>query len=62
VFDSVGFALEDFSALRLMGALARALGLGAPVDLVPTMADPKDLFAHLAVPQHQHRRAQLRVA
>jgi ornithine cyclodeaminase len=62
VFDSVGFALEDFSALRLMGALARALGLGAELDLVPTMADPKDLFGQLALPQHPSRRTQLRVA
>ncbi len=48
VFDSVGFALEDFSALRLMGALARGLGLGQPVDLVPRLADPKDLFSQLS--------------
>ncbi len=48
VFDSVGFALEDFSSLRLMGALARALGLGQSIDLIPTMTDPKDLFSQLA--------------
>ncbi len=47
VFDSVGFALEDFAALRLMGELAAALGLGQPVDLIPVMANPKDLFALL---------------
>jgi ornithine cyclodeaminase len=49
VFDSVGFALEDFSALRLIGALAQALGLGQAVDLVPRLADPKDLFSQLVV-------------
>jgi ornithine cyclodeaminase len=49
VFDSVGFALEDFSALRLIGALAQALGLGQAVDLVPRLADPKDLFSQLGV-------------
>ena len=48
VFDSVGFALEDFSALRLMAELAAALGLGQAVDLIPTLADPKDLFSQLA--------------
>lgn len=47
LFDSVGFALEDFSALRLMAALAAELGLGCPVDLIPAMADPKDLFSQL---------------
>ena len=48
VFDSVGFALEDYAALRLMRELARGLGLGTPVDLIPTLADPKDLFSQLA--------------
>lgn len=48
VFDSVGFALEDFSALRLLRDFARELGLGTPIDLIPTLADPKDLFALLA--------------
>lgn len=47
VFDSVGFALEDYAALRLMGALAAELGLGQPIDLIPEMADPKDLFGAL---------------
>jgi ornithine cyclodeaminase len=48
VFDSVGFALEDFSALRLMGALAAELGLGEPLALIPQLADPKDLFSQIA--------------
>jgi len=47
VFDSVGFALEDFAALRLMGALAGEMGLGQALDLIPQMADPKDLFGEL---------------
>lgn len=47
VFDSVGFALEDYAALRVMAALARGLGLGRPVDLIPQLADPKDLFSQL---------------
>jgi len=57
VFDSVGFALEDFSALRLMRDMARELGLGAPVGLIPTLADPKDLFAELATAGAQLRAA-----
>ena len=47
VFDSVGFALEDFSALRLVRQLAAELGLGAPLALIPSLADPKDLFSKL---------------
>ncbi|MDC8785879.1 ornithine cyclodeaminase [Roseateles koreensis] len=47
VFDSVGFALEDFSALRLLRDTADELGLGQQVSLVPAMGDPKDLFGQL---------------
>ena len=57
VFDSVGFALEDFSALRLMAALAAELGLGRAVDLIPNMADPKNLFSQLAASAPQRRAA-----
>jgi len=45
VFDSVGFALEDYSALRYMRDAARRLGLGQLVSLIPELADPKDLFS-----------------
>jgi ornithine cyclodeaminase len=47
VFDSVGFALEDFSALKLVQQLAAELGLGVPVPLIPALADPKNLFGAL---------------
>jgi ornithine cyclodeaminase len=47
VFDSVGFALEDFAALRLVGALARELGLGRRLALVPAPPDPRDLYGEL---------------
>jgi ornithine cyclodeaminase len=47
VFDSVGFALEDFSALRFMRDNARCLGIGQPLALIPALADPKDLFGFL---------------
>ncbi len=57
VFDSVGFALEDFSALRLMAQLAAELGLGEQIDLIPALADPKDLFSQLAVGSAQRRAA-----
>lgn len=44
VFDSVGFALEDFSALRFMRAAAHELGLSRAISLVPHLQDPRDLF------------------
>ena len=47
VFDSVGFALEDYSALRFMQDSARRLGLGQPLALIPTLADPKNLFGSI---------------
>jgi ornithine cyclodeaminase len=49
VFDSVGFALEDFSALRLLRDLSTELGLGERVSLVPEMEDPKNLFGQLGL-------------
>jgi ornithine cyclodeaminase len=47
VFDSVGFALEDFSALRFMHTEALVWGLGERLNLIPQMADPKNLYATL---------------
>ena len=48
VFDSVGFAVEDFSALRYLEAAARELGLGEPMSLMPENTNPKDLFSLIA--------------
>jgi ornithine cyclodeaminase len=50
VFDSVGFALEDFSALRWLRDSALELRLGSPAHLIPALLDPKDLFAQLNAP------------
>ena len=47
VFDSVGFALEDYSALRYVHALALERGIGEDVALVPPADDPKDLFGRI---------------
>ena len=44
VFDSVGFALEDFSALRYIQDLAARFDEGRAIALIPELADPKDLF------------------
>lgn len=43
-FDSVGFAMEDFSALRYVHDLAQSLDIGASIPLIPALADPKDLY------------------
>ncbi|MDZ3990801.1 ornithine cyclodeaminase [Pseudomonas sp. Teo4] len=47
LFDSVGFALEDYSALRYVLDTAQALDIGQDIELVPTLENPKDLFALL---------------
>lgn len=47
VFDSVGFALEDFSALHCVLELAREHDEGEIIRLIPDLDNPKDLFGHL---------------
>ena len=53
VFDSVGFALEDYSALRYMRELARQAGALETLALIPCLPDPKNLFSLItaAAPQ-----------
>jgi ornithine cyclodeaminase len=61
IFDSVGFALEDFSALRYLHRLHQEeRGTKREIDLLPTLADPKDLFGELA--GRLAARASLKVA
>jgi ornithine cyclodeaminase len=45
VFDSVGFALEDYSALRYLADLADGQGATETISLVPELADPRNLYA-----------------
>ena len=48
IFDSVGFALEDFSALRYLHRLHHEQrGSRQQIDLVPELDDPKNLFGGL---------------
>ena len=47
VFDSVGFALEDYSALRYLYTLAQQHNAGVEISLIPVATDPKNLFALL---------------
>ena len=44
VFDSVGFAIEDFSALRFLRDAVRGTPWADRIDLVAEPEDPKDLF------------------
>lgn len=52
IFDSVGFALEDFAALRYVFQLHRERsGTRTRIDLIPELADPKDLYGLIAPPR-----------
>ncbi len=50
IFDSVGFALEDFSALRHLRASIAGTDLSREIDLVAAPEDPKDLFGFTMAP------------
>ena len=45
LFDSVGFALEDFSVLNTLYRLSLELNIGKNIELTPQLDDPKNLFA-----------------
>ncbi len=62
VFDSVGFALEDFTALRFMRDCADALGILQTLSLVPAPANPKDLLGLLSIASTPAGRPQPRQA
>ncbi len=47
LFDSVGFAIEDFAALRYVRDLVSERGASAPLDLVADPDDPRDLYGML---------------
>jgi ornithine cyclodeaminase len=57
LFDSVGCALEELSALRYIHALSHKLGIGSTVDLVPALRDPKNLFAFATAARPALRQA-----
>lgn len=48
IFDSVGFAIEDFSALRFVRDRIAGTGFFHPLDLLADPDDPRDLFGMLA--------------
>lgn len=47
LFDSVGFAIEDFSALRYVRERLRGTGLYQDLDIIADPDDPRDLFGML---------------
>lgn len=47
IFDSVGFAVEDFSALRYLWSILPKMR--RTIDLVPSLDDPKNLFGLLSL-------------
>lgn len=58
IFDSVGFALEDFSSLRYLERLHRQTpGTKQQLDLVPTLRNPKDLFGEFLNGTHTPSKA-----
>lgn len=49
LFDSVGFAIEDFSALRYLRDSVAGTDYVEEIDLVASPEDPKDLFGLIGV-------------
>jgi ornithine cyclodeaminase len=47
LFDSVGFAIEDFSALRYVRDRIKGTGFYQDIDLIADPDDPRDLFGML---------------
>ncbi|TWT10955.1 ornithine cyclodeaminase [Reyranella sp. CPCC 100927] len=47
LFDSVGFAIEDFSALRYVRDQLAGTGLYEPLDMLADPDEPRDLFGML---------------
>lgn len=47
IFDSVGFAIEDFSALRFLRDGTAGTDFEVEIDLIADPADPKDLYSLL---------------
>lgn len=47
LFDSVGFAIEDFSALRYIHAITRGTDFYEAIDMLADPDDPRDLYGML---------------
>ncbi|OGT33490.1 MAG: ornithine cyclodeaminase [Gammaproteobacteria bacterium RIFCSPHIGHO2_02_FULL_39_13] len=47
LFDSVGFALEDFAILKFIYKYSLQNNTGAEINLIPNLSNPKDLFSQI---------------
>lgn len=61
LFDSVGFALEDFAILKLIYDLADQLDLGSATDVIPEPDDPKNLFGVLNLPNKADSKSAISI-
>ncbi|WP_027858189.1 ornithine cyclodeaminase [Marinobacterium jannaschii] len=61
VFDSVGFALEDYSALRMLHEYACQGELGSDFNLIPQLDNPKNLFQLLLANEPVQQKAKVAV-
>lgn len=61
IFDSVGFAIEDFSALRYLRDRVVEAGDAARLNLLASPADPRDLFGLLMARESSTVPSNLRV-
>jgi ornithine cyclodeaminase len=57
LFDSVGFAIEDFAALRYVYDKTADARFHREIDLLVQPGDPRDLFGLLHPSEHQELRA-----
>ncbi|MGB0966800.1 MAG: ornithine cyclodeaminase, partial [Halocynthiibacter sp.] len=57
LFDGVGFATEDFSALRYIRDQLEGTGLFQQLDLLADPDDPRDLFGMVLRAQPEHKGA-----
>jgi len=51
LFDSVGFAIEDFVALAYVREDVTGTRFAGELDLITSAEDPKDLFSLVATPE-----------
>lgn len=47
LFDSVGFAVEDYSVLKLVYRLAEQFNLGREMEMIPAVDNPKDIYGRI---------------
>ena len=62
LFDSVGFALEDFAVLRYLFEQAQKFNLGEEIELIPELDNPKNLFQKLVTASASATGTNIKVA